>query len=986
PEKAMTPSTVKARIKDHLLSARFAILVFALSFFLKLWETSSIKMWDEGWYADISARMADTMENGGDWAYPVYMEFGLLRVFDKPPLIFWVTGFLIIFLGRSTLALKLPIAFSGAMLAAIAYFLYSGDRNDRTAGALAGLMMAAAYFVNFYSRTAYIDITMVFLSSLTVLFAKRSIDAFLDHENAIQGSIFLIFTGLVNALNLLLKAWQGLVVGPALGIYLLVKVYQRETDTPQTLETLESLGSFEKLQQLLVSFPKDPRRVQILAAIIAFSGAYLIFIGTNEWLLTGLLLLFPLIGVLFVILLVSSFPKDKLPSPLDLSLVGVVLGILSVLILRIIVGFIEPYYQVLEDLAHGIGDSAGGYAILYLGLPEELFGKSSKEQLGDLLSGIFSLVPILVVVASLSVIVACFAMIELGILGEPRYQRLIKGNLLPILPVLLLGFWIAFWATQIMLGGFLFDHEPIPTVLSGLMGGVFIFTFFSVLGLMNSDKTRKSIGGQGQTWRKYQRRALQGGISFIIALAGVAIATGSFLFLYTVFNWDPWLGVTLSIGLVLGFLLTLVAIFSNRTSFWLRELLGKANSSLFLTGFAVIVAVLSFLPFLAWLDYVSRNLGKLSYLDSNRPVRRPGELPEAVYQEHKDDILRWFFFDYYISWRYENPSPNEDYNMWNAIHSAFADPIFVAMIPVFFIGVFAFFRTKSAADGLLYTTWFFSTLLVFLPAAFQLNYYYLACFLPFYMVVAKGLVFMFQEARAWWAFEYLAVFIGVLTFGFIIHHYFIITYELLSIPALGVETRIMPSGPHLQKLDLLALTFGIITSFLILFWIRKSLNIIGLTLVFVIVLSSLIAISYSIHAGAKWDPRLEEIADFILEHNGDYNESTWVFSDAGTEYGLRYYLGYEVFKEGERWVGGSWVNPFKDNSSTRIETFVNAFPQIKFWIVLNDTYRDHDTPETTHAYYSEAYLWLKENYVCVDDQIGIPEWLAYHVFADPSVL
>jgi hypothetical protein len=69
-----------------------------------------------------------------------------------------------------------------------------------------------------------------------------------------------------------------------------------------------------------------------------------------------------------------------------------------------------------------------------------------------------------------------------------------------------------------------------------------------------------------------------------------------------------------------------------------------------------------------------------------------------------------------------------------------------------------------------------------------------------------------------------------------------------------------------------------------------------------------------------------------------------------------------------------------------METFVSGFPQIKFWIVLNDTFRDHDTPEETQAYYSEAFFWLKENYVCVDDRIGIPEWLAYHVYADPSVL
>jgi hypothetical protein len=245
---------------------------------------------------------------------------------------------------------------------------------------------------------------------------------------------------------------------------------------------------------------------------------------------------------------------------------------------------------------------------------------------------------------------------------------------------------------------------------------------------------------------------------------------------------------------------------------------------------------------------------------------------------------------------------------------------------------------------------------------------------------------MFHEARAWWGYEYLAVLIGVLTLGFIIHRYWIITYEYLSIPLLGIKGHVLPSGPHLHNLDLIVLIGGVGASLLLLYWIRINLNIVGLALVFVVVLSSLIAISYNIHVSADWDPRLDDIADFILEHGGDYNESTWVFSDAGTEYALRYYLGYEVFKEGGRWAYGEYVVPFTDNTSSSMASFTAAFPQINFWIVLNDTYRDHDTPEETQSYYSEAYSWLKDHFVCVDDRIGIPEWLAYHVFADPSVL
>lgn len=996
PEKAISPSTAGSRIRDNLMSIRFAILVFLLSLFMKLWETNSIRMWDEGWYADIAARMADTMENGGDWAFPVYMEFGLLRMFDKPPLIFWVTGFLIIIFGRSTLALKLPIAFSGAMLAVIAYYLYSGDRDDRTAGALAGLMMAAAYFVNFYSRTAYIDITMVFLSSLTVLFAKRAIDAFVDHGNVGQGSLFLVLTGIVNALNLLLKAWQGLIVGPALGIYLLVKVYQKETNLSRTREILESLENLARLHRLVVLFPNDLRRKTLTAArslsFISFSLAFFLFSHTVWGLPISLVLLLLIICILFMILLSSTFPEEKTHSSFELAIyaalgipLGSVLGFFSFLGLNFLVGFITPYYQVMEDLAHGIGDSGGGYAILYLGLPEELLGKSSKEQIGDFLSGIFSLIPVVAAVVVLSVLVACFASFILAILADPNHQSLVRENLAPMLPILLLGSWMVFWATQVVLGGLFFNHDPIPTVLVGFVVAAFILTFFATLNSKIENRRSNSSSESDRIISQYRDLALRAETAFEFALIGSIICLLGFLVLYSIFNWEPWIGVIFGIAVFFVFLIALMGILRGSNRFGIQKALRNINSRLLLAGFAVIVAVLSFLPFLAWLDYAARNVSKLPYLDPNRRVRRPGELPEALYQEHKDDILRWFFFEYYIGWRYENPSPNEDYNMWNAVHSAFADPIFVAMIPIFFIGIYAFFRTKKTADGLLYTTWFFSTLLVFLPASFQLNYYYLACFLPFYLVVAKGVVYMFRESRAWWGYEYLAVLIGVLTLGFIIHRYWIVTYEFLSIPLLGIKGQMLPSGPHLHNLNLFILIGGIGASLLLLYWIRVNLNIVGLALVFVVVLSSLIAISYSIHVSADWDPRLEEIASFILEHNGDYNESTWVFSDAGTEYALRYYLGNEIFKEGGRWANGEYVVPFTDNTSSSMENFVNAFPRIKFWIVLNDTYRDHDTPEKIQSHYSEAYSWLKENYDCVDDRIGIPEWLAYHVFADPSV-
>ncbi len=412
------------------------------------------------------------------------------------------------------------------------------------------------------------------------------------------------------------------------------------------------------------------------------------------------------------------------------------------------------------------------------------------------------------------------------------------------------------------------------------------------------------------------------------------------------------------------------------------QFLQKINTRFLFTGFAAFFIILSFLPFLGWLDYVSRNVGKLPYLNQTDPVRRPGELPNEVYQEHKDDILRWFFFEYYIGWRYDNPSPNEDYNMWNAVHSAFADPIFVTMIPIFFIGLFAFYKTRKISDGLLYSGWFFSTLLVFLPASFQLNYYYLACFLPFYLIVAKGIVFMFQESRAWWGYEYLAVILSVLVFGFIIHHYSLLRYKFVSLSVGSltlIEGNLIPLGPYLDHFDVFLLFVGILLTLTLLFWVRSEINIIGLGFVFIVVLSSLLATSYNVKVGGDWDSRLEEIANFVLDHEGNYNQSTWVFADAGIQYGMRYYLGFEIFEQRDG-------NPFPRNSEYEMEEFISDHPQIKFWMVLNDTYRHDDLITGTQAYYETAYLWLKQNYVCVDNKIGIPDWYPYHLFVDSDVL
>ncbi len=548
----VSPPTTLTKIWDHLLSLRFVLLVFTLSFFLKLWSTTSIRMWDEGWYADISARMANTMENGGDWAYPVYMEFNTLKMFDKPPLLFWVTGLLIILLGRTTLALKLPIAFSGAMLAVVAYYLYSGDREDRVTGVLAGLMMACAYFVNFYSRTAYIDITMVFLSSLTVLFAKRAIDLFIDKNEFKTGLTFLFLTGLVNAINLLLKAWQGLIVGPVIGIYLLAKIYEKDSDNKTIKETLKK---FKNLKFTIKSSFNHPKRVEIILSIFMFSFSFIGLALLNDQLLIYSLFVFPVICILYLFFSNSTFPKDESINTIDFVVTGAFLGVFSFLSLGLLLTFIDPYNQVLEDLSQGIGSSGAGYAIIYLGLPEKLLGTSSKMLFGDILLWFLSLLGMIIVLVAFLSIISCIIIVILALLGEPTYKLLVQKNLLPILPILVLALWLAFWAFQVMLKGLLFDHEPILTVLFGLAGLVFLLTAFSVFQQSDGNILSLEINNGRNSKRKYTKKIYLIGSSFGLALLVSAVFMIGFILLYNIYNVNPWIVVLFITVIIISFIL-----------------------------------------------------------------------------------------------------------------------------------------------------------------------------------------------------------------------------------------------------------------------------------------------------------------------------------------------------------------------------------------------------------------------------------------------
>ncbi len=220
-----TPKTVVWRqsLRQKLLSSfsgwRVPLLIFLLALTLKIWSMDPISNWDESWLGDIAAIMAER----GNWLYPLYSGEGGLKLFDKPPLVFWIVGSFISVFGRSTIAVKLPLAIGSACSALAGYLFFSHFKKSRLIGVFVGILMAVAFFYNFYARTAYLDAFIYGLSALLGVVSIKAIDAHYKEDDYKKTVVYLILTLLMLTMNILAKAWQGFLVLPAVAFYLFIR-------------------------------------------------------------------------------------------------------------------------------------------------------------------------------------------------------------------------------------------------------------------------------------------------------------------------------------------------------------------------------------------------------------------------------------------------------------------------------------------------------------------------------------------------------------------------------------------------------------------------------------------------------------------------------------------------------------------------------------------------------------------------------------------
>jgi hypothetical protein len=786
-----------------------------------------------------------------------------------------------------------------------------------------------------------------------------------------KGYILLIITAIVNVFNILTKAWQGVLTFPGIAIYLLFRYLERHIRKEDLKSVWEEVRSNFTLSpskipsflQINVSFTSVGFPFPFVISILTFGCTFLgSFLVTNLVASSVILALISASGS-YLIFLRTSVIQEKLlllPGILSAGVAGIFSGILGGVVVKIFYGrFAESFVEIAQAL--------GEEEIFSL---DSLQGFFSNENLAllllDLASSIFGAIIAFLVVFLL-----------IGI----------------ILDLVILGIWFAFWFAAILVLGLFFERD-----------------------------------------------------AYSIAVFGVAIS------------------------LILSPLVTSYPKIKNYLSNRLNlesHLRSKKEHAIFeahlLFGcITIILLILSFIPFVGWVQYLDSNIANGTF---PWRVRTPGELAR---DPNKPDIVTYtfLFFDYFISWRFVYGTK---YSLPDSVGSAINDYALLVLLPFFIIGIFAFFFSdkRNPALGSLFPTWLVTVPFIFFPAKFQLNYYYIPLAIPYLAVAAKGIEYIYSSER--WRitvadnierflaggyfyleisysyvllpvlsflapvsdfingkinFNQLLMNVDVLAKYFFIACIFLIPFSLLTFRVLKTFPGIITAGfaykffisswvkdfDRLYNLifhDLLntiltldyswiqdifelgaplVTLIGLICIIFALYWLKDRVKPQAFVILFLALSGMLIQVSTLAHYNQILDMGFQEMGIYIKHHGGDYNDSTWVIPEAGAQFAMRYYLGYEVVDTGNTPFGS-----ISHNSTSAVDTYFRSRPNIRFWAVINHTGHWWDANKTSGVppyaeMYPEAYRWLttNENLACVDDIIGLTSWYKIHLFVNKT--
>ena len=396
----------------------------------------------------------------------------------------------------------------------------------------------------------------------------------------------------------------------------------------------------------------------------------------------------------------------------------------------------------------------------------------------------------------------------------------------------------------------------------------------------------------------------------------------------------------------------------------------------------------------------------------------------------------WLFFEYYLGWRYDNPTHYSLYDSLNAFNDAF----FAICIPLALLGIIGFIIDKEYDYLALITTFFLSIVVVFFPAAFQLDYYYLPAMMPIFALAAKGMVFLYRRNalliedyidRLLLSVPFALMFLGkfilplaannlqgrtiewyVLYGSLFLAFYVIMVYKvcqnMIDIFTLTgimyfISKYIIFNNIIYQYLPLIigfTLPFAILLLLITYFFmndksLKREINTTKIfsfiVILFLLGMSGLSANSNSTYWRLQSNPEFESIANYITENGGDYENSTYVFPEAGAKYSLSYYMNHNAMKfyggqdsEGKIKPGYFGMNSTAQMNGTSYYAFANRYHYIQFFVILQGEYyvKRSLIPEST---YSESYTWLKQNYADVTEIIGGLPWYI-QVFANRTLI
>jgi hypothetical protein len=985
PETDIPPVLVK--IWGVISEFKFVILIAFLAFWVKVAYTSSIDMWDEGWYAAIFSHMAEGTFTS-DIQLPLYYpaEGGNVKFFDKPPVAFWGGAILMNIFGRSTFAAKGVIIIGGAGLAVIIYYLFSHQSENKSAAIIAGLLVALANFLTFYSRTAYIDPFVIFMSALVMVLAVRMIDAVFVENNMKKGYLLLIITAIVNVFNILTKAWQGVLTFPAIAIYLLIRYLERHIRQEDLKSVWEEVRSYftlspQKIPPYLfftrVGLP-SPFVISIISFGCAFLGSLII---TNLFASSVILALVSAIGSYIVILRTSNIQEKILLLP------GIVSGIIGGLLSGVSGGFIiKIFYERMAgsfiEIAQGFGDEEVFSPGTFPGILEELLSNDNLALfLLELLSSIFGSIITFLVIFLLTGFI-------LDLLTHNKKFIRIFVDILDIIPLAILGLWFAFWFAAILLLGLIFERDAYKITLFGvgisLILTLVVTSFPTIknyfLNLVNMKSQLRSKEEQATfeshllftciaiillilsfipfvSWVQYLDVNIGNGtFPWVIRTPGELrnppdVVTYTFLFFEYYISWRYTHGTKYSLPSSIGsavndyLLLVLLPFFIiGIVAFFFSDKRNIALGSLFLTWLVTVPFI--FFPAQFQLNYYYIPLA-IPYL----AVAAKGI--EYIYSSERwritvaDNIERFLAGGYFyleISYTY-------------------------LLLPVlsFSAPLIDFIRGNIDLDSFM------------INVDILTKYFFIACIflVPFTLL----------------AFRVLKTFPGIITLGFA-YKFFISSWvkdfdklynlifhdllnTILTLDYSWIQDIFELGAPLVTLVGLICLVFG-------LYWLKDRVKPQAFVILILAFSGMLIQVSTLAHYNQILDMGFQEMGIYIKNHGGDYNDSTWVIPEAGAQFAMRYYLGYEVLDTGNTPFGSEY-----HNSTSAVDTYFRSRPNVRFWAVINHTghWWDPETKRGVPPYaemYPESYRWLttNENLACVDDIIGLTSWYKIHLFVN----